>query len=195
MRKSPSVRSTSAASAAFTNSTAEEALKAGDVYVYVLLQRELDDSDIDFLERIVKQDKPLFVVQNCMNGQNPNGKQAKMVADTILSRLRNIGISRNCQALRDGEFVFPVNLRWAEFALQYASEKTLNDIADEIKGYFQCNNPDRGKILVKSGILALRRSIVAKTECLCQIPGVTPLGLLDRAWDLIRGDLLSIYRR
>lgn len=176
------------------NSTAEESLKAGDVFVYVLT-KALDNLDIEFIKQIVKQDKTLFIVLNCMNERNPKSNKAKEVAKEIWSKLVNAGVSQNCQALHEGEFVFPVNLRWAEFALQCASKETLKDIDDEIKGFFRSNNPDRGRVLVESGILTLRRSIVAKTERLCRISGIAPLGLLDRAWDLISNDLLSIYRR
>lgn len=176
------------------NSTAEEALKAGDVFVYVLT-KALDNLDIAFFKQIVKQNKTLFVVLNCMNERKPNSSKAKEVTKEIWSKLVNAGFSRNCQALYEGEFVFPVNLRWAEFALQCASKETLNDINDEIKGFFRSNNPDRGRVLVESGLPALRRSIVTKTERLCRIPGIAPLGLLDRTWDLISNDLLSIYRR
>ena len=176
------------------NSTAEGALKAGDVFVYVLT-KALDNSDIEYFKRIVKQNKELFVVLNCMKERNPNGAKAKVVAKEIWSKLINAGISQHCQALCEGDFVFPVNLRWAEYALQCASHETLNEIDDEIKGYFRSNYPDRGRVLVESGILALRRSIVAKTERLCRIPGIAPLELLDRAWDVIRNDLLAIYRR
>ena len=173
------------------NSTAEQALESSDIFVYVLT-KAISEDDLEYLRLIAKTNKPWFVILNCQDDRSP--QETEVLSSEIDSKLRSERLDENCHALQARHLVFPVNLLWAQYALRCASPEKLPKIDRRIRAFFSDALPDRGRILSESGILWLRRALVEKTAMMCRLPGVEPLGLLDRTWDLLRSDLQRLLK-
>lgn len=176
------------------NKSAETALVDADGFIYVFTKTINEEVDLPFLKKIVETGKPLFLVLNCLNKRPPSSSSAKKISDEIVARMQTEGLQGNCHSFFKGVGVYPVNLIWAEYALRCAPALEQEIVDDKIEEYFKEKNPDRGMVLVKSGVSALRSAILDATRTLAGIPPFVPIHFLDRALSLLDGEIRAIMK-
>lgn len=176
------------------NDTAEAALEDADCFVYVFTKSINEELDLPFLRKIAKTGKPLFFVLNCLDKRPPNSSVTKKIGDEIVARLQAEGLHGNYHPLLKGVGVYPVNLIWAEYALRCAPASEQDAVDAKVSMFFKEKNPDRGKVLVESGVSALRAAILDATKALVRIPPFAPIQFLDRALSLLDGEIRTIMK-
>lgn len=176
------------------NKSTEVALDGADGFIYVFTKTINEEIDLPFLKKIVATGKPLFLVLNCLDKRPPSSSGAKKVSDEIMARMQSEGLHGNCHPLLKGVSVYPVNLIWAEYALRCAPLSEQEAVDDKVEAYFKERNPDRGKLLVESGVSALRTAILDATKTLVRIPPFAPIHFLDRALSLLDGEIRAILK-
>ena len=176
------------------NKSAETALVDADGFIYVFTKTINEDVDLPFLKKIEEAGKPLFLVLNCLDKRPPSSSAAKKISDEIAARMKTEGLHGNCHSFLKGVGVYPVNLIWAEYALRCAPATEQDAVDGKVAVYFKEKNPDRGKVLVESGVSALRTAILDTTRTLARIPPFAPIHFLDRALSLLDGEIRAIMK-
>lgn len=176
------------------NKSAESALEDADGFVYVFTKSINEELDLPFLKKIAETGKPLFLVLNCLDKRPPSSSVTKKIGDEIVARMQSEGLHGNYHPLFKGVGVYPVNLIWAEYALRCAPASEQEAVDAKVEVYFKEKNPDRGKVLVDSGVSALRTAILDAAKTLTRIPPFSPIHFLDRALSLLDGELRSIMK-
>lgn len=175
------------------NKSAEAALVDADGFIYVF-RKTIDEVDLPFLKKIEETGKPLFLVLNCLDKRPPSSLAAKKISEEIAARMKIEGLHGNCHSFLKGVGVYPVNLIWAEYALRCAPATEQDAVDGKVAAYFKEKNPDRGKVLVESGVSALRTAILDATRTLAGIPPFAPIHFLDRALSLLDGEIRAIMK-
>ena len=99
--------------------------------------------------------------------------------------------SREAEQIHCGDYYFSIP-DIPGFDNAYTLEQEAVDAKVEV--YFKEKNPDRGKVLVDSGVSALRTAILDAAKTLTRIPPFSPIHFLDRALSLLDGELRSIMK-
>ena len=176
------------------NKSAEAALVDADGFIYVFTKTINEEVDLPFLKKIVETGKQLFLVLNCLNKRPPTSSAVTKICDEIVARMQIEDLHGNCYSFLKGVGVYPVNLIWAEYALRCAPASEQESVDAKVEVYFKEKNPDRGKVLVESGVSALRTAILAATKTLARIPPFVPIHFLDRALSLLDGEIRAIMK-
>lgn len=176
------------------DASAEAALAVADGFVYVFSKTINEEIDLPFIKKIAESGKPLFLVLNCFDKRPPSSMIAKKICAEIIARIQTEEIDGNCHSFAKGVGVFPVNLLWAEYALRCAPFAEQDDVDGKVEAYFKKKNLDRGKVLVESGVSALRAAVLDTMKTVVRIPPFVPIHFLDRALSLLDGEIRAIMK-
>ncbi len=154
---------------------AENAAKSADFIIYMVRKELYADSDIPFLENLMRHGKNFSVILNCYNDSLPDSEFVKDLCQEIASAIRAHKLDNNYIPLSKELPVYPVNLLFAKAALGYCPpgeqkknwNKTLSFIDREIS---------RDMVLNLSNFMPLRRLL---GKFVCNLFHYTPNPYLD----------------
>ena len=121
------------------DSVAEKALQMADFVIFVV-QKTLNQNEINFINKLTEAGKHYSISLNCMNEVSPASEKAAELCQEIHSKLRNENLLINYVELSKDFPVYPVNLLWAQCALGYLEPEEQKRKLRKVKDFIDCDD-------------------------------------------------------
>lgn len=177
------------------DSVAEIALSMADFVVFVV-QKEISDTEIVFIKKIVEAGKHFSVVLNCQNDLAPDSKQAQTIIKTVYSKMRNQDVLGNYVMLSEEYPVYPVNLLWAQCALGYLEPEDQKKKLRKVKVYIDCDDENISPLVLlnASNFLQVRAMLKNVVNTFFNFTSANNLQLFDSVCDNLVSELKQILK-
>lgn len=140
------------------DSVAEIALSMADFVVFIV-QKEICDTELSFIKKIVAAGKHFSVILNCQDELAPDSEQAQNIVRTVYAKMRNNGVLGNYVALSKEHPVYPVNLLWAQCALGYLEPDIYKQKLRKVCNYLDAKYVSPIDLLKISNFLSVRGNL------------------------------------
>lgn len=174
------------------DSVAETALSMADFVVFVV-QKEISDTEISFIKKIVEAGKHFSVILNCQNDLAPDSRQAQTIIKTIYSKMRNQDVLGNYVMLSEKYPVYSVNLLWAQCALGYLEPDIYKQKLRKVCNYLDAKYVSPIDLLKISNFLSVRDKLKNIVGTFFDYTPHSDLHLLKKVADNWTMELMRIW--